>query len=573
MAVWGIKKLGLIIGSSVVGVGALTGISVGAVQATHSTKVDNPDTTSGVITDPIIKPSVPSNNEGMQNDQSNPDSSSNEMNDESDQTASTINFEKYFASIKKNLTVFEKGQDKKELDKKQQFAYKIEVVQIGLKDDAEVRDEVNADFSISSANNTKTYNEGNLLVDVKLTNKKKDSETKTEQITLTGFKTVSDEFKKFFNGNSVNNETYSLDLGVDKLDSSKALFTVEDLNTKVSLFTPKAMAAAAKLKERSITEEEKKILTETAQEKKDVSSLTSFFWDKNKADQEQTIGEISIEGKAKLETIVKDNTKGVLFKLVSSSKSEPLRLVKDSKDEALVDSIYVTNIAATDVSVRPLNSKEDYAKDFKEKVSGDSGFVTNKGDADLNRDLAVNLNTMQTSGVENLLYVKPYLIENVDASGDSYKLPVEITVSFGNGNDAKTFKTSDVEQLKILTDAGFSFSVYSKKLATENMENMKAEAIKTVATEAKVFHANAHNKLTDKPITTMDKFTGTDLETATLNQKLEIEIKKEPTNGKIEGTYLLVAGYKYSFKAVPNVNNKLLFTSNLSWVDLAAKTE
>lgn len=569
MAIWGLKKLAVVIGSSVVGVGALTGISVAAVQASNSadsSSIPSNNDSSNPSQDEEMN-SQGTNNGGINNDQAN--------NDQTGNNNQTVNLQSYFEVVEKNLTVFEKDKvnEKKELDKSAQFGYGIENNQLGLKDDAELRDKVNVELSVSDKNNTKTYNEGNLLVNVKLITKGNESSSETKEITLTGFKKVGEDFQKFFKEKVTNGSEYSLDLEMGNLKANIPLFTIKDLNTKVDLFTPRANEARMKLKARDDKPEaERKELTTASEEKKKVSSLTSFFWNKNKDnDNSENLGEISIEGETKLEAIVKDESKGVLFKLVSADKKTPLRLVKKDKDEALIESIFVNNIAATDVSVKPVSSKESYAAEFKQEIKEVAEFIKEKGDVNLDRDLAIDLAKQQPKGAENFLFVKPYLIENIESSNDPYKLGVEITVSFGDGQNVKTYKTSSEQDLETLKEAGFSFEIYTKKLTQAGGdEKMLHTAIKNSAELIKVFDANNHNKLIQKPVREVDKFKVQTIDSSALKTSLEVSIAKD-SGSTFDGNYLLVTGYKYTFKADPAVNDKLLFTSNLSLVKLASE--
>lgn len=582
MASWGIKKLAIVIGSSVVGVGALTGISVAAVQANNTLDSssnshdsleqsgnggENSTNQGGNNTKPTSDNNTGGNTDGTIGDDPLAE-------DHTSRSDTTVDFSNYVDSIKKNLEVFTNDSGADKANRANTFPYKLNLNQIRLADDSELKDNVEVRFSLASTNTVETLNDGKLMVKATLTSKEHREQVKEEVIVLEGFKKASDGLKEFFEKTN-GKQTYGMSLKnmVDQKKKDGLLFSVEDLNLKVMLFPPATAPAVVQKRTGEVP------AVATAGQRVEVTSLTSFFWEMNKS-KHTDIGDYTIEGEVKLETISKEEREQVLFKLVSAKQDNPLRLVKKTKEdpskteEALISSITLTNLAATDVTVVPKNSVDNYEKDFLAKANvGDEpkAYLTDKGDKHLDRKLAVNLNTMST-GLPNYLFIKPYSIAKTAGSQEDLKFNFDLVVSFGTGENTKRFSTANLEEAKLLKDVGFGFDIYAKKLTEATDEKSSAAAIKKAAGETKAFEANDHNKLIAKPTMPTDKLMTTKVADLTREDALELTIKKD--NGDkamISGNYLIFAGYSYpKINGQESIDGKTLVTSTVTYLNVTA---
>lgn len=565
MAGWVIKKLGIIVGSSVATVATFAGISVGVVNATSASS-------NFVSTNP---------NEEINNETPNTNSS----NPQTDSTLNTtsverIDFNSYFNEVEKSLSIYKSDDKSSGIDKQKTFAYQITKQQLGLSNTT-LNNDVSIEYEIDSSNTISDLNEGILKVRTKLTSLKHSDQSEEKVITLQGFKKASAELKSFFEKNG-QEQTYGLNLSKKEAQEQKAdgpLFTVDDLNIKVQL-TPPVVTQTSTGKQARLNQPG----TRTAvSEQKTVTSLSSFFWDKNKSSN-SSIGDFTIEGEVKLATITKSDEGNLLFKLVSAKKNDPLRIVKKTKDaseneteEALIESITLSNLAATNIALIPKNTKEAYLEEFKTKANGTEAskpYLTDKGDKDINQELALNLNG---SGLENLLFINPFSVAKPDDKQDDFKLLFDLSISFGKGETAKTFRTDKAEDLALLKELGFSFDIYSKKLSEAKDEKSSAEAIKKVATAIKVFDVNNHNKLIEKPVASDQKLTVNEIKNPSVEKVFELTIKKQGGEGEgqeaLEGNYLLFVGYKYPKIYNKDEENKTLFTSCITYLNLTSASK
>lgn len=453
------------------------------------------------------------------------------------------------------------------------FAFNVLQEQVELVESISIPDGVNLSLNIgNNLNSASNLNQGELNVLVTIEQENNGIETK--KVSLKGFKLAqTDQFEKILNNNEMN-------LGIDFVlnknantttnqQSNPTYFSIDDLNKKVYIVKKDNRYIITKP---WFSDENKE--SNKPNETEEVSLLT--YWLKQLSthaiNHESEVKEIVVKGEVKLKQIKKENER-IYFYLTSSDPSKPLYLVKKDENKNIIsqtaiDYIKTTNVLATDLTIVPLDIKELETKELNEALSQDvktTGYVVDKKDEALNRNLAITTNKGFLSDHDRV-YIKPYVAGlNQTNKGINFKL----LLNFGSNKYAKTYDTSINADLNELTEAGFSFDVYSKQLSNEGEVITKANAIAKNENDLGrylnefTYLIPIKKTASDTSVENPVKLNNGLLVTSFKDQKPnELYLQKEQKEVIRPSNWILFSSYTYGDVA----NNHVLFTPTISLI-------
>lgn len=522
----GIKNIAAIVGLSLAGTGAVAGIGYGIHAATtmqHSSEEEFHKI-------PEKKPDTSNPNKPIENNtQNKPADTDKEAND--DPLVTTVKLQDYKQKLDQKNIVFKRLQTsggdvtvtEENIDKTKIFSYEIKPLQIKYENKGEIPNDIQIKLEIdSSKRDIATYSKG--VMGLKVTLSKMD-ETFEFDLDVEGFKKSDEKLNKLLS--NVDGDSFVLDLSKQK-DSSTKYLTVEELNT-----THKQITLPKKASEGDV--------------KKDATGLTSLFWTTNFDDKdlgELFIGDYKIQGGVKLAEI-KTTEDTASYVLTSDKKDDFLKIIKLEGDEkeseaVLVNKIVVNELLPTSVSLTPKLKEVKQNTKLLEAIKTDSKTHKNyysKSLDDNNKiedgNLWINVNKNDQTPIKRLNLVGFSIKEEELKAG---KLPLEIKLSFGTGNEAKTYSNEKDEEL--LKALGYGFDLLSKKVGMQEEEldgselRKEEHSLSTYFDPAKLNKFEARQELNDPKETNKTTKTGSYyLETFDANKLKNIEVNLQESIG------------------------------------------
>lgn len=294
---------------------------------------------------------------------------------------------------------------------------------------------------------------------------------------------------------------------------------------------------------------------------------------------------ISIIGEVKLDKIELEQDKPVFY-LSSANKNSPLKLVQMMSDkktnEALFDQIKTTNLLASDVTIvlseTSPNKNQNYIDELS-KLTNTHKYLNDDQNPSLNRILSVNLAAKQEEEQQQTmidrLFVKPQVFIRNKTAQLQNKIGVYAVVTYGSNKTAKTYSTNDAQDLKLLSETGFKFNVYSKKLDTtqylvgsDDVTNTN-NSLNTFFKEANYLSPVAKPVMNNSQISNMGNFKVTTIPVAKTNSGVvELDLGDEKFNDVNQKqqtkpeNYLVFADY--SFKGFKQ--EKVIFNPVISLI-------
>lgn len=290
----------------------------------------------------------------------------------------------------------------------------------------------NISFHIDIAKNqANVVNKGELNIEIKLESKlDKANDSSTRTLLLKGFKQANKDLYNLFDQNeSEIDENYYLTIN-PKSSSNDKYTKLEHLNMQMS--------------------------DHDQTHSSNNSNLTKWFRNGTNGNES-----LSIEGKVKLEKVTKNNEK-TYFYLVSNDNNKYLKLTRNEgelKEEIVIGKIKTTNLLASQISIKPIEiNNEETTKLFS---ALDGVHATNKKYKN-NNDQTFSLDIDTTTSNPNWINISPFVINAL--TKEQSNVPIQLSISYGIGSDAKTYDSSNANDLIELNEAGVNIQLFSKKL-------------------------------------------------------------------------------------------------------------
>lgn len=416
------------------------------------------------------------------------------------------------------------------------YAFDINNTQLSLNSQTKLPNGINIELKINETlNSSIELNKGNLKIDV-IAKSAYSEVNETKVINLNNFK---------------------------KIDANLASL-IKEVDNKAILEIPRKSNQTTQQQTQNISYQTIEELNNKTDSITGLSALVSS----NLVTSDELKTTLEIKDEVKLDSISKQGI-NTYFNLVNTKNNGTIKLINNKNGIeyiALVDEIKVLDLAASEIKIAPNGYSNIESIEFANKLKTNSNNASS---------LTIKIPETNTDTAKQTdVLIHPYIIQT---NANNEALSVGLEISFGSGENKKTYNTFKANDLAELKNAGFSFSLFTKKLS-QSEDTVKLSDINTDKKLDKLFVSNnfkmsfSTTNDSNNLKTELDKFSKVEIKNNKLNEPIRISIKdstssrsaKNSVTNPTKENWIAFAAYTYKDISLYN----LLLTPNISLIHL-----